>query len=99
MSGFAQLATAARHSARLRRRIRQDRGVTVPLLQSVGHGGLVTVSLGGGDLARGRGLQLDLMPLGLGGRGPLWLLGPTDSFAGQEGEEGFAFAVVRIDVQ
>jgi hypothetical protein len=35
----------------------------------------------------------------VGGRGPFWLLGPPDSFAGQEDEEGFASAVIRIDVQ
>ena len=35
----------------------------------------------------------------MGGRGPLWLLGPPDSFAGEEDEEGFASAVIRIDVQ
>lgn len=44
-------------------------------------------------------LEADGKALALGGRGPLWLLGPANSFAGQEGEEGFAFAVVRIDVQ
>lgn len=44
-------------------------------------------------------LSADGKALGLGGRGPLWLLGPTGSFTGQQGEEGFAFAVVRIDVQ
>jgi hypothetical protein len=44
-------------------------------------------------------LEADGKPLALGGRGPLWLLGPTDSFAGQDGESGFAFAVIRIDVQ
>ena len=32
-------------------------------------------------------------------RGPIWLPGPMDSFAGQEGEEGFVFAVVHINVQ
>lgn len=54
------------------------------------------------DIARGKlvlAVEADGKPLGLGGRGPLWLLGPPDSFAGQEGEEGFAFAVIRIDVQ
>ena len=56
----------------------------------------------GEDIARDKmilALSADGKALGLGGRGPLWLLGPTDSFTGQEGEEGFAFAVVRIDVQ
>lgn len=54
------------------------------------------------DIARDKmvlALEADGKALALGGRGPLWLLGPTDSFAGQQGEEGFAFAVVRIDVQ
>jgi hypothetical protein len=56
----------------------------------------------GEDIAKDKmilALSADGKALGLGGRGPLWLLGPTDSFTGQEGEEGFAFAVVRIDVQ
>ena len=56
----------------------------------------------GEDIAKDKmilALTADGKALGLGGRGPLWLLGPTDSFTGQEGEEGFAFAVVRIDVQ
>ena len=44
-------------------------------------------------------LEADGKPLALGSRGPLWLLGPPDSFTGQEGEEGFAYAVIRIDVQ
>lgn len=54
------------------------------------------------DIAKDRmilALEADGKPLALGSRGPLWLLGPTDSFTGQEGEEGFAFAVIRIDVQ
>lgn len=54
------------------------------------------------DVARGKmilALEADGKPLPIGGRGPIWLFGPKDSFAGQEGEEGFAFAVVRIDVQ
>lgn len=54
------------------------------------------------DVARGKmilALEADGKPLAMGGRGPLWLFGPKDSFAGQEGEEGFAFAVIRIDVQ
>lgn len=56
----------------------------------------------GEDIARDKmilALSAEGKALGLGGRGPLWLLGPMDSFAGQEGEEGFAFAVVRINVQ
>lgn len=56
----------------------------------------------GEDIAKGKmilAVEADGKPLALGGRGPLWLLGPKDSFAGQEGEEGFAFAVIRIDVQ
>lgn len=54
------------------------------------------------DVARGKmilALEADGKPLPLGGRGPLWLFGPKDSFAGQDGEEGWAFAVIRIDVQ
>lgn len=54
------------------------------------------------DVARGKmilAVEADGKPLPMGGRGPLWLFGPKDSFAGQEGEEGFAFAVIRIDVQ
>ena len=56
----------------------------------------------GEDIARDKmilALTADGKALGFGGRGPLWLLGPVDSFAGQDGEGGFAFAVVRIDVQ
>ena len=56
----------------------------------------------GDDIARGKlilALAADGKPLSFGGRGPLWLLGPPDSFAGQEGEDGLAFAVIRIDVQ
>lgn len=56
----------------------------------------------GEDLARDKlilALAADGKPLPLGGRGPLWLLGPPDSFAGQVDEEGFAYAVIRIDVQ
>jgi len=44
-------------------------------------------------------LEADGKPLPLGGRGPLWLLGPKDSFTGQDDEEGWAYAVIRIDVQ
>lgn len=44
-------------------------------------------------------LEAEGKPLPMGGRGPIWLLGPPDSFAGQEDEEGFAYAVIRIDVQ
>ena len=54
------------------------------------------------DIARDKlilALEADGKPLPMGGRGPLWLLGPPDSFAGQEDEEGFAYAVIRIDVQ
>lgn len=54
------------------------------------------------DIARDKmvlALEVDGKALALGGRGPLWLLGPTDSFEGQESEEGFVFAVFRIDVQ
>jgi hypothetical protein len=54
------------------------------------------------DVARGKmilAVEADGKPLPLGGRGPLWLFGPKDSFAGQESEEGFVFAVIRIDVQ
>jgi hypothetical protein len=54
------------------------------------------------DIARDKlilALEADGTPLPMGGRGPLWLLGPPDSFAGQEDEEGFAYAVIRIDVK
>jgi hypothetical protein len=54
------------------------------------------------DIARDKlilALEAGGKPLPMGGRGPLWLLGPPDSFAGQEDEEGFAYAVIRIDVQ
>lgn len=54
------------------------------------------------DVARGRmilAVEADGKPLPMGGRGPLWLFGPKDSYAGQEDEEGLAFAVIRIDVQ
>jgi hypothetical protein len=44
-------------------------------------------------------LEADGKPLALGSRGPLWLLGPADSFAGQDADAGFAYAVIRIDVQ
>ena len=44
-------------------------------------------------------LTADGKPLGLGCRGPIWLLGPPDSFDGQDGEDGLAFAVMRIDVR
>ena len=44
-------------------------------------------------------LSADGKALGFGGRGPLWLLGPPDSFAGREGEGGLSWSVVRIDVQ
>jgi len=56
----------------------------------------------GEDIARDKlilALEADGKPLPMGGRGPLWLLGPPDSFAGQEDEEGFAYAVIRIDVE
>lgn len=56
----------------------------------------------GEDIARDKlilALNADGKPLGLGGRGPIWLLGPPDSFAGQDGEDGLAFAVIRIDVR
>lgn len=55
-----------------------------------------------GDVARGKmilALEAEGKPLALGGRGPLWLIGPPDSFEGQQGEDGLAFAVIRIDVQ
>jgi hypothetical protein len=52
-----------------------------------------------GLLVLGLALEADGKPLPLGGRGPLWLLGPKDSFTGQEDEEGFAYAIIRIDVQ
>lgn len=54
------------------------------------------------DIARDKlilALTADSKPLGLGGRGPIWLLGPPDSFDGQDGEEGLAYAVMRIDVR
>ena len=54
------------------------------------------------DVARDKmilALSADGKALGFGGRGPLWLLGPPDSFAGQEGDGGLAWSVVRIDVQ
>lgn len=54
------------------------------------------------DVARGKmilALEADGAPLNLGGRGPLWLFGPKDSFTGQEADEGFVYAVIRIDVQ
>ncbi|WP_421693682.1 molybdopterin-dependent oxidoreductase [Aestuariivirga sp.] len=54
------------------------------------------------DVARGKlilAVEADGKPLAMGGRGPLWLFGPRDSFADQQDEEGFAFAVIRIDVQ
>jgi hypothetical protein len=54
------------------------------------------------DVARDKmilALKADGRALGFGGHGPLWLLGPENSFTDQEGEEGFVFAVVRIDVQ
>ena len=54
------------------------------------------------DIARDKmilALSADGKALGFGGRGPLWLLGPPDSFAGQEGDGGLAWSVVRIDVQ
>lgn len=44
-------------------------------------------------------IEADGKPLDLGGRGPLWLFGPPASFANQQADEGFAFAVIRIDVQ
>ena len=44
-------------------------------------------------------LEADGKPLYMGGRGPLWLFGPMGSYAGQEADEGLAFAVIRIDVQ
>ena len=56
----------------------------------------------GEDIARDKmvlAMSVDGRGLSLGGRGPLWLVGPTDSFTGQEAEEGFVFAVIRIDVQ
>ena len=56
----------------------------------------------GEDIARNKmilALTADGKPLSLGGRGPIWLLGPPNSFAGQEGEDGLAFAVMRIDVR
>lgn len=56
----------------------------------------------GEDIAKDKmilALSADGKPLALGGRGPLWLFGPKDSFTGQEDEEGFVFAVIRIDVQ
>jgi hypothetical protein len=54
------------------------------------------------DVARDKlilALEADGKPLPLGGQGPLWLLGPPDSFAGQEDDGGLAYAVIRIDVQ
>lgn len=56
----------------------------------------------GADIARDKmilALRANGKALGFGGRGPIWLLGPSDSFTGQEAEEGFVFAVVRIDAQ
>lgn len=54
------------------------------------------------DVARDKmilAVAADGKPLDMGGRGPLWLFGPQDSFASQQADEGFAFAVIRIDVQ
>lgn len=56
----------------------------------------------GADIAADKmilALEADGKPLAMGGRGPLWLFGPQGSFAGQEADEGFAFAVIRVDVQ
>lgn len=54
------------------------------------------------DVARNKmilAVSADGKPLHMGGRGPLWLFGPEGSFATQVADEGFAFAVIRIDVQ
>lgn len=54
------------------------------------------------DVARDKmvlALAADGKALGLGGRGPLWLVGPSDSFAGQKGEEGFVYSIIHIDVK
>ncbi len=54
------------------------------------------------DVARDKmilALSTDGKALSFGGRGPIWLPGPMDSFAGQEGEEGVAVAAVHINVQ
>ena len=56
----------------------------------------------GEDVARDKmilALSGDGKAFSFGGRGPIWLLGPNDSFTGQESEEGFVFAVVHINVQ
>lgn len=56
----------------------------------------------GDDVARGKlilALEADGEPLAMGGRGPIWLFGPPDSFAAQEADEGFAFEVIRVDAQ
>lgn len=56
----------------------------------------------GDDVARNKmilAISADGKPLHMGGRGPLWLFGPEGSFAAQQADEGFAFEVIRIDVQ
>ena len=56
----------------------------------------------GADVAQDKmilAVEADGKPLHMGGRGPLWLFGPAGSFTGQEQDEGFVFAVIRIDVQ
>jgi len=54
------------------------------------------------DVARDKmilALSADGKALAFGGYGPRWFPGPADSFTDQQADEGFVFAVVRIDVQ
>lgn len=56
----------------------------------------------GADIARDKmilAIEADGKPLALGGRGPIWVFGPADSFEGQQADEGFVFEAIRIDVQ
>lgn len=56
----------------------------------------------GADIARDKmilAIEADGKPLAMGGRGPVWVFGPQDSFEGQKADEGFVFETIRIDVQ
>lgn len=44
-------------------------------------------------------LTADGKPLHMGGRGPIWLFGPTGAIADQQDDGGLVFEVIRIDVQ